>query len=78
MRRSGLPPNVTHVKAARVLRGLSQREAAHLAGMSQSHYGAIERAESQPSLPLARAIARGLGVSIDELWPALSRTTEAA
>lgn len=47
--------------------GLSQADLATLAGVDRRQIRRYETSETQPTLPVARALARALRVSIDEL-----------
>lgn len=49
--------------------GLTQRELAARAGITQVALSHLETRRAQPRLTTARALAAALGVSVDELWP---------
>jgi len=51
-------------------RGMSQEELAFRAGIHRSYMGVIERGEKSPSIETIAKVARGLGVSIGELFAA--------
>ena len=59
------------LKAIRLSKGLSTYQVAELAGIGQSYYWAIEAGERGNPLkvPVAQAIARALGQSVDDLFP---------
>ena len=48
-------------------KGISQDRLARLAEITVNAYARIERGEAEPRVGTARAIARVLGVSLDEL-----------
>lgn len=52
---------------------MSQEVLSHAADITLGAYGRIERNEVAPSWPTVRAIARGLGVSMEELGAAVDR-----
>ncbi|MFN2496227.1 MAG: helix-turn-helix transcriptional regulator [Pseudonocardiaceae bacterium] len=47
--------------------GMSQRELADKVGVDRRQIRRYESGETQPTLPVAKAIARALGITIDEL-----------
>ena len=49
-------------------RGLSQEELAFCAGISRSYMGVIERGEKSPSIDTIAKVAKGLKVSIGDLF----------
>lgn len=49
-------------------RGLSQRDLATRAGISPAMLNEIERGKKSPSLPVAKALAKALGVGLDSLF----------
>lgn len=55
------------VKEARQAAGLSQAEVAKEIGVTQPAYCYIENGEKQPSLPVAKQLAKILRVSLDYL-----------
>jgi transcriptional regulator with XRE-family HTH domain len=56
------------LRELRLERGLSQEELAFRVGMHRTYLGGIERGERNPSLRNLAAIAKGLGVSLPELF----------
>jgi DNA-binding XRE family transcriptional regulator len=58
----------TRLKEFRVRHALTQEDLARLAGVRRETILAIENGKSIPSLQLARAIARALQTTIDELF----------
>jgi transcriptional regulator with XRE-family HTH domain len=56
------------LKELRLARGLSQEELAFRVGVHRTYLGGIERGERNPSLRNLAAIAKGLGVSLPELF----------
>jgi transcriptional regulator with XRE-family HTH domain len=55
------------VRSLRALRGWSLEELATVSGVSRSMLSQIERSETNPTVVVALAIAKALGVSLDEL-----------
>ena len=58
----------------RLVRTLTQAEAASKAGLSPSHYGSLERGTAALSDYTAEAIAAALGISVEEAWKASKRS----
>jgi putative transcriptional regulator len=58
------------VRELRTGRGLSQRELAAAVGVSRQTVNAIETGRYLPSLPLAIALARFFGVTVEEVFRA--------
>lgn len=56
------------LRALRRAREMTQAELARLAGISTPYVCEIEKGKVAPSLATARALARVLGVSIDEAF----------
>jgi putative transcriptional regulator len=56
------------VKALRTEAGLSQAELAEIVGVSRQTINSIEKERYTPSLPLAIALARYFGVSVEEMF----------
>lgn len=56
------------VKMLREAKGLSQEKLAAEAGLHRTYIGMVERLERNPSLVCIHKIARGLGVSVKELF----------
>jgi putative transcriptional regulator len=56
------------IRALRTKRGLSQAALADQLGVSRQSVNAIETGKYDPSLPLAFAIARLFGKSIEEIF----------
>ncbi|HUA09036.1 MAG TPA: substrate-binding domain-containing protein [Candidatus Acidoferrales bacterium] len=56
------------LEAVRTARGLTQAALAEAAGVTRQAVGAIERGRVQPSVGIALALARALGVSVEELF----------
>lgn len=57
------------LRAARLARGLTQRELAFFAGCANSTISRLEAGEIDVSAALKALIARVLGISVQELWP---------
>lgn len=55
------------IRSRRAALGLSQAELAAQSGVDQRQIRRYEAGETQPSLSVARSIARSLGITIDEL-----------
>jgi molybdate-binding protein/transcriptional regulator with XRE-family HTH domain len=58
----------TRLRLARQARGLSQQQLAGMAGVSRQALSAVESGHSDPSLRVALALARALGVTVEELF----------
>ena len=56
------------LRLARQARGLSQQQLAGMAGVSRQAVSAVESGVSDPSLRVALALARALGMSIEEVF----------
>lgn len=55
------------VREARIKKGLSQEQLAHIADVHRTYIGMIERAEKNITLINIEKIANALGVNINEL-----------
>lgn len=62
----------------RLASGLRQRDLAESAGISQELVSALETGARRPTLDIARALARVLGVDVAEIFPNLERPAEKA
>jgi putative molybdopterin biosynthesis protein len=58
----------TALRLARQARGFSQQQLAGMAGVSRQAVSAVESGLSDPSLRVALALARALGMSVEELF----------
>jgi len=58
----------TQLRLARQARGLSQQQLAGMAGISRQAVSAVESGVSDPSLRVALALARALGLTVEELF----------
>src|ERR1700761_1527247 len=56
----------TGLRIARQTRGFSQQQLAGMAGVSRQAVSAVESGHSDPSLRVALALARALGLSVEE------------
>jgi putative transcriptional regulator len=56
------------VRALRLEKGLAQGELAHALGVSRQTINSIEKDRYTPSLPLALALARYFGVTVEEMF----------
>ena len=56
------------VRKRRTEQGLSQAELGHKMGVSRQTINAIEKGRYLPSLPLAIALARHFGTSVEEMF----------
>ncbi|HEV3293881.1 MAG TPA: helix-turn-helix transcriptional regulator [Streptosporangiaceae bacterium] len=56
------------VRALRTRRGLAQGQLAEAMGVSRQTINSIENERYTPSLPLAIALARYFGVSVEEMF----------
>ena len=57
-----------NLRLARQARGFSQQHLASMAGVSRQAVSAVESGHSDPSLRVALALARALGLSVEELF----------
>jgi putative molybdopterin biosynthesis protein len=57
-----------NLRLARQARGFSQQQLASMAGVSRQAVSAVESGHSDPSLRVALALARALGLSVEELF----------
>jgi DNA-binding XRE family transcriptional regulator len=60
-------PIALKLRALREERGLTQKEAAQLAGVSQWTVSHLESGKGAPYMPTVTKIARAYGVSLEEL-----------
>jgi putative molybdopterin biosynthesis protein len=58
----------SQLRAARLARGFSQQQLASMAAVSRQAVSAVESGHSDPSLRVALALARALGLSVEELF----------
>jgi len=58
----------TRLRLARQARGFSQQQLAGMAGVSRQAVSAVESGHSDPSLRVALALARALGMTVEELF----------
>lgn len=58
-----------HIRQLRLDRGLTQQDLAISADLSISYIKRLEDGDSTPTVPVARALAESLGVTVDELFP---------
>jgi molybdate-binding protein/DNA-binding XRE family transcriptional regulator len=63
-----IKPSGTRLRLARRARGLSQQQLARMAGVSRQAVSAVESGLSDPSLRAALALARSLGLTVEELF----------
>ena len=56
------------IRALRLERGLTQEELAHRAGIHVTYLSGVERGVRNPALRNIHAIARALGVHVNELF----------
>jgi putative molybdopterin biosynthesis protein len=68
MSRGGPAGSGALLRLARQARGFSQQQLAHMAGVSRQAVSAVEAGHSDPSLRVALALARALGVTAEELF----------
>ena len=62
--------NGARLRLARQARGLSQQQVASMAGVSRQAVSAVESGVNDPSLRAAQALARALGMTVEELFGA--------
>jgi putative transcriptional regulator len=56
------------VRALRIQKGLAQGQLAEAMGVSRQTINSIEKERYTPSLPLALALARFFGVTVEEMF----------
>src|SRR5271166_2145592 len=56
------------LRMARQTRGFSQQQLAGMAGVSRQAVSAVESGHSDPSLRVALALARALGMTVEEVF----------
>lgn len=56
------------IRILRTLRGVSQEEFAHEAGLHRTYVGAIERAEKCPTVETLVKITNALGISLSDFF----------
>jgi len=66
------------LRLARQVRGFSQQQLAGMAGVSRQAVSAVESGLSDPSLRVALALARALGLSVEEMFGPGTRTPTVA
>ena len=59
--------NLTAMRVARARLNITQKDAAQRIGILLSHYNRIENGKQNPSIRIAQAICKGLGISPNEL-----------
>src|ERR1022692_2884652 len=64
----GAQANGAQLRLARQARGLSQQQLAGVAGVTRQAVSAVESGHSDPSLRVALAVARALGLTVEELF----------
>jgi len=57
-----------HVRALRIAKDMAQGQLAEAMGVSRQTINSIENERYTPSLPLAMALARYFGVTIEEMF----------
>jgi putative molybdopterin biosynthesis protein len=62
------PGSGVRLRLARQARGFSQQQLAGMAGVSQQAVSAVESGLSDPSLAVALALARALGITVEEMF----------
>jgi putative molybdopterin biosynthesis protein len=65
---NGAQANGAQLRLARQARGLSQQQLAGVAGVTRQAVSAVESGHSDPSLRVALAVARALGMTVEELF----------
>jgi len=68
MTRTGTGGSGARLRLARQARGFSQQQLAGMAGVSRQAVSAVEAGHSDPSLRVALALARALGLTAEELF----------
>lgn len=57
------------LRQARLQRGMSQEELAHLAGLHRTYVGSVERGERNVSIDNMERLAQALGLDVADLLP---------
>ncbi len=65
-----MEPSGIRLRLARQARGFSQQQLARMAGVSRQAVSAVESGLSDPSLRVALALARALGLTVEEMFGA--------
>ena len=65
-----MEPSGIRLRLARQARGFSQQQLARMAGVSRQAVSAVEAGLSDPSLRVALALARALGLTVEEMFGA--------
>lgn len=65
------------LKQLRLDAGLSVEELAYDAGVDPSYIRYLQRGDRLPTLNTAYRIAGALGVNVNQIWPAVGRTSVA-
>ena len=65
---AGGEPNGMRLRLARQGRGFSQQQLATMAGVSRQAVSAVESGLSDPSLRVALALSRALGLTVEEVF----------
>lgn len=60
--------NGMRLRRARQARGYSQQQLAHMAGVTRQAIAAVEAGQSDPSLRVALAVSRALGLTVEEMF----------
>ena len=66
--------NGNRLRLARQARGFSQQQVASMAGVSRQAVSAVESGISDPSLRVAIALSRALGLTVEELFGVVTGT----
>lgn len=66
------------VRRARADAGLSQEELADRAGLDRSYVGGVERGDRNPTLLVIAKLAKGLGLSVQQLFSSLLKSAPMA
>jgi putative molybdopterin biosynthesis protein len=69
---TGAEPNGLRLRVARQSRGFSQQQLARMAGVSRQSVSAVESGLSDPSLRVALALSRALGMTVEEVFGAVT------
>ncbi len=68
MKQDGRDGSGGRLRLARQMRGFSQQQLAGMAGVSRQAVSAVEAGHSDPSLRVALALTRALGMTVEELF----------
>jgi len=69
---------MNRVRQLRRSKGWSLARLARESAVSKSHLSSVERGKKEPTISVARRVARALGADLDHVFPAVPREAERA